>query len=66
MVLFELYQVLSVSTEVVLFNKDCKVIFRGFLSYLSPETLGILVTYITPMSNNEIYIGIDTNKSEVK
>lgn len=66
MLLFELYQVLSISTEVVLFNKDCKVIFRGYLSELSPETLGTLVTYITPISDTEIYIGIDTNESEVK
>lgn len=66
MLLFELYQVLSISTEAVLFNKDCKVIFRGYLSELSPETLVTLVTYITPISDTEIYIGIDTNESEVK
>lgn len=66
MLLFELYQVLSISTEVVLFNNDCKVIFRGFLSQLSPDTLATLVTYITPISDIEIYIGIDTNESEVK
>ena len=66
MLLFELYQVLSLSIEVVLFNNDCKVIYRGFLSYLSPETLGTRVTYITPVNADELYVGIDTTESEVK
>lgn len=66
MVLYELYQVLFEYTEIMLLNRDCEMIFDGFLSQLNANTLGTRVLHIDILSANRVSIVIDTTESEVK
>lgn len=66
MLLFELYQVMCVSTQVELFNLYGKNIFTGYLSELTPEILGTRVTRVDAVGYDRLYVSIDTTESEVK
>lgn len=66
MLLFELFQVLCVSTQVELFNLYGKNIFTGYLSELTPEILCTRVTRVDSVGYDRLYVSIDTTESEVK
>ena len=65
MTLYELYKVLTDYTKVHLYNSIGERIYSGYLSDLDNSTLEYLVLRITPVSSTEIFVGIDTDESDV-